>query len=573
MSERGVKVRIGLTAVVLLLAVIGLGVRLAFLHILTGEDVRERIGKNRRVEATIEAPRGKIFDCNEEENILALNLVMKNVCADPSVIAAAGEDMDEMVSKLAPKLALESEDLRRKLSREGSQFVYLRRFMPAEEAEKIKAFGYKGVFLEETRMRYYPQGPFLCHVLGFVNHEGNGSAGIEQRMERYLKGSPGYLATGVDARRRELYLKREQFVKPVEGGNVTLTIDQNVQYMVEKAIDETMAEHSAKGAWIVVQRVKTGEILAMASRPGYDLNDFRHSSGDERLNRALGFVYEPGSTFKALTIAAAVNEGLVTSETVFDCEKGTWFFKGKPLRDYHPYDKLTVADGVKKSSNILTAKIAVSLGEERLYSYLRAFRIGRTMGIDLPGEEAGILHPASKWSGISITRIPIGQGVAVTALQMLGLYGTIANDGYMMRPHIIKRVDGPDGEVVYEGRPEVIGRPIKSSTASTMREMLARVTEEGGTGRRASVEGFSVAGKTGTAQKPVNGGYSSSEHIASFVGFLPAEDPEVVMIVAVDDPQPIHTGGRVAAPAFGKVASELVRYLHVEPVEQKIARR
>jgi len=569
MSERSVRLRVGLTAAGLLLAVIGLGVRLAFLHLLTAQDVREQIDRNRRIESELAAPRGKIYDRHEEQNILALNLVVKDVCADPVLLNTEQGDPSHIAQMLAPELEVAPEELSSKLSNTGRRFVYLRRFMPEERADKIRSMGLKGIFFQEERVRYYPQGSFMCHVLGFVNHEGDGSAGIELGMERFLKGSPGYLATEVDARRRELYLQREQFVKPVEGGNVTLTIDQNIQYMVEKAMDETVEEYNAKGAWMVVQDVKTGEIMAMVSRPAYDLNEFRYSSADQRLNRAIGYVYEPGSTFKALAISAAINEGIVSPDTVFDCENGLWVFKKKPLRDYHAYDKLTVADGVKKSSNILTAKIAVSLGERKFYDYLRAFRVGRQTGIDLPGEEAGIMHSVEKWSGISITRIPIGQGVSVTAMQMLGIYCTIANDGYMMKPHIIKRVERSDGSLIYESRPEVIARPIRTDTARTMRAMLARVTEEGGTGRRASIEGFSVAGKTGTAQKPVAGGYSDTAHVASFVGFLPAENPEVAMIVVVDEPQPIRTGGRVAAPAFAKVAGQLVRYLDLQPSEQE----
>lgn len=573
MSESGVKLRIGLTAAFLLLAATGLGSRLAFLHLVTEDTVREQIDRNRKVESTLVAPRGKIFDCNNERNILALNLVMKDVCADPSVVAKAEGGAESISSSLAEKLELPAPVLAEKLGRSDTRFVYLRRYMPEEKAKAIDDLGYKGIFLEERRVRYYPQGQFMCHVLGFVNHEGYGSAGIEQNMEKFLKGSPGYIATGVDARRHELYLKREQFIRPVEGGNVTLTIDQNIQYMVEKTLDETVAEYNAKGAWIIVQRVRTGEILAMASRPGYDLNEFRLSSESDRLNRAVGYVYEPGSTFKALTIGAAINEGVVTKDTVFDCENGSWIYKNRPLRDYHPYGKLSVEDGLKKSSNILTAKVALSLGEEKLYDYLRAFRIGRASGLDLPGEENGILHPVSKWSAISATRIAIGQGVAVTALQMLGVYCTIANDGYMMKPYVVKQIESSDGSVVYTGAPEVVGHPITSKTAATMSAMLARVTEAGGTGRRAAVEGFSVAGKTGSAQKPVAGGYSDSQHIASFVGFLPAENPEIAMIVVVDDPQPIHTGGIVAGPAFGTIAGQVVRYLGVEPSVQTIAKR
>lgn len=573
MSERGVKSRIFILAACLMLAVTGLGVRLAFLHLVTADEVRLLIEKNRRIETPLSAPRGKIFDRSRESNILALNLVMKDICADPSVIARDGGSVADICRELSPVLGLPVEMIEPRLSRLDSQFTYLRRFMPEENAARVSELGIKGIFLQDNRVRYYPQGAFMCHVLGFVNHEGYGSAGVEQCMEKFLRGSPGYIATGVDARRKELYMKREEFVQPVEGGNVTLTVDQNVQYMVEKVLDDTVAEHNARGAWVIVQKVRTGEILAMASRPGYDLNDFRSSTEQQRLNRAIGYVYEPGSTFKAIAISAAINEKIITPDTVFDCENGAWIFKRKPLRDYHPYGRLTVAEGIKKSSNILTAKVAVSLGEDKLYDYLRAFRIGKSLGFDLPGEETGILAPVSRWSGISVTRIPIGQGVAVTALQMLSVFCTIANEGYMMRPFIIKQVESADGTVVYSSRPEVIARPITSETAAVMRSMLSHVTEEGGTGKRAAVEGVAIAGKTGSAQKPVGGGYSDTAHIASFVGFFPAESPEIAMIVVVDEPQPLHTGGVVAAPAFGKITGQLVRYLDAVSTDTLIARR
>jgi len=311
--------------------------------------------------------------------------------------------------------------------------------------------------------------------------------------------------------------------------------------------------------------VKTGEILAMVSRPAFDLNRFYDTDTDVRLNRAVGANYEPGSTMKAAAFAAAFNEGIVSPDTVFDCENGGWYYKGKLLRDSHPYGMLTVADGLKKSSNILTAKLALMLGNDRLYQYLRAFGFGEVTGIDLPGEEAGIFHPPSQWYGISPTRIPIGQGIAATGLQILGLYCTIANDGYRMRPYVVRRVTDSEGQVVYEGKPEVVAQVIRPETAALMRELLATVAEEGGTGRRAQIDGgVRVAGKTGTAQKPVAGGYSPTDYVASFVGFLPVEDPEIGIIVVVDNPKPLYYGGTVAAPAFGKIAGELSRYLGIQ---------
>jgi cell division protein FtsI (penicillin-binding protein 3) len=418
--------------------------------------------------------------------------------------------------------------------------------------------------------RSYPQGNSLCHILGFVNHDGIGSGGIEQCMEKYLKGTPGLLESRLDGRRREMLDRRIQEIQPRDGADVVLTIDQNLQYMLEQSLDAAMERHRAKAAMAIIQRIRTGEILAMANRPGFDPNDFRSAQDVQKLNRAIGFVYEPGSTFKVAVIAAALNEGIVKPDTMFNTENGRWLYQKKVLRDYHSYGQLNVADIVRKSSNIGAAKIAIMLGDERMDRYLRGFNIGSRLGIDLPGEEAGILAPASKWSAISSSRIAIGQGVALTALQMLGVMCGIANDGVIMRPYVVKEVVAADGTVLVRREPQALGRCIRSDTAAVMRGILARVTEEGGTGTKAAVEGFRVAGKTGTAQKPVRGHYSETDYMASFVGFLPAEDPELGLIVVVDEPQPLHTGGMVSAPVFGEVAEQAVRYLGILPPDRMI---
>jgi len=564
MNNRQMALRFVMSAVFFMLAMVGLGSRLAFLHLGPHSVLRQNIERTRQFEKEISVRRGNICDRGGRYNILALDLAVKDVCADPMVVVDSNAVL-EVASRLSEKLELPVDEVAVKLNRPKRRYARIKRFVPEEIASEIRTAKLPGVFFRDANVRYYPHRAFMCHVLGFVNYEGVGSAGIEQRMNSYLKGCPGVLEGHVNAKRQELYLQRERYVPGLEGSDVQLTLDQNVQHIVEKVLADVMDEHHAKGAWCIVQRVRTGEIMAMASLPGYDLNEFGSSSSDVRLNRSIGYVYEPGSTMKAACFAAALNEGIITPDTVLSCEHGMWYHKGRPLRDYHPYGDLTVADGLKKSSNILTAKVALMLGNDRLYRYMRAFGIGSALGVDLPGEEQGIFHHPTKWSGISPTRIPIGQGVAVTALQMLGVYCTIANDGFLMRPHVIKRVTGSDGNVIYDAEPQVLGRAIRPEVAATMRKLLARVTEDGGTGKRAQVEGFSVAGKTGTAQKPIPGGYSDTAHVASFVGFLPAHNPELGIIVVVDEPQPIHTGGRVAAPAFGTIAAEVARCLEIRP--------
>lgn len=564
MTEQNIKWRFSVSLAVLVLALMGLGARLAFLHLGIEDKRCERDEKSRSLEKQIHPGRGVICDCKGDGNILAINLFVKDVCADPSVISKSNM-IAKVASLLSEKLDMPVDEVAERLNKPERRFTYVKRLVRQEKVAELEKRKIPGVFFQDTTARYYPHGKFMCHILGFVNSDGLGSAGIEQVMDKYLRGSPGSIETRVDALRQELYDQRSRYIPALEGASVVLTIDQNLQYMVEKALDEAMVQHHAKGAWAIVERVRTGEVLAMASRPGYDLNEFSTADDHVRLNRAIGTVYEPGSTFKPVVISAALNEGTVRADTVFNCENGAWMYKGKILRDYHPYGPLTVADGVKKSSNILTAKVALTLGDKRVRQYMCAFGFGNKAGLELPGEECGILRQLSGWSGISSSRMAIGQGVSVTALQMVNMVSAIANEGRLMKPYVVSRVLRSNGTVLINTKPEVLAQPISPETAAIMRKMLMRVTEEGGTGTRAQVEGYEVAGKTGTAQKPVNGGYSSTAYTASFVGFLPAENPEIAIVVVVDEPQPIHLGGVVAAPIFGKIANQAVRYLDILP--------
>jgi len=562
MTDQHTKGRFAFSIIVLMAAMTGLGMRLAFLHLGLEDKKREGVENSRRLEKKIHPGRGVICDRKGEGNILAINLFVKDVCADPSIVVKSNMTA-KVAALLAGGLDIPVDEVAVRLNQPDKRFVYVKRMVRQEVAAEIEKQKPVGVFFQDTTARQYPHGNFMCHVLGFVNHEGVGGAGVELSLDKYLRGSPGCIETRVDALRQELYAQRSRYIPALEGANVILTLDQNVQYIVEKALDEVMVAHHAKGAWAIVEKVKTGEILAMASRPAYDLNEFSGAGDNAKLNRTMGMVYEPGSTFKPIVTAAALNEGLITPETVFNCENGAWKYCNRLLRDYHPYGNLTVADGIKKSSNILHAKVALLLGEKRFYQYLRAFGMGQRTGLDLPGEEVGILHPLSKWYGISITRIPIGQGISTTAMQMVNMISAIANDGCLMKPYIVRQVVKSDGSILFSNKPEVVSHPIRPETAAIMRKMLLGVTEDGGTGTKARVEGYEVAGKTGTAQKQVDGRYSSTAYTASFLGFLPVENPEIAIIVVVDEPQPVHLGGTVAAPVFGKIANQVARYLDI----------
>lgn len=562
MTERSHDWRIAFVTVALTAAWLGLAARLAHLHLGPNDRLRARVEEIRKVEEEILVGRGRVLDCHG--NILALDLPVQNVCADPQTILQKGY-LRFVGAQLARLLQLDPAMVFARLNRPDRRFEYIKKFVPEETVDQIRRMQLKGVFFEDASARFYPKNAMFCHVLGFSNLEGIGSAGVEQRMDQYLRGRPGLRISEKDGRKVEMYSRRSLEIAPQEGADVYLTLDQNLQYLVEQALDSAVVEHHAKGAWAIVERVRTGEILAMASRPAYDLNGYRAARTEDMLNRTIGYVYEPGSTFKVAVIAAALNERTVTPDDVYDCENGAWFYQGRILRDYHPYGRLNVADVLKKSSNIGAAKVALTLGERRLEQYLRAFGIGRPTGVELPGEEAGILHDRTKWSAISISRIPMGQGVGVTSLQMLNMLCAIVNDGFLMKPSVIQRVVDAQGRTVREFSPEVLGRPIGEDTSRLMRRLLARVTEEGGTGTKARVEGYDVGGKTGTAQKAVAGGYSDSANVASFMGFLPAANPEIAIVVVVDEPQPLHTGGVVAAPVFQEIASQAVRYLDIPP--------
>lgn len=547
---------------------LGLGARLTFLHAGPHEASLAMLEKTRHWKQTLHVERGKIFDREGESNILALDLPVQDVCANPEAILSSGLVVN-VATELSGLLNVPADELAVKINRPGRRYSCLVPALQSEDAARVRERNLPGIFFEERIVRYYPHHQFLCHVLGFVNHEGIGSAGIELRMDKFMRGSPGWVESEKNALRQPLYWKRANAVQPLAGASVQLTINQYIQHITEKALDHLGDGHEDplrwKGAWAIVQDVRTGEILAMASRPAYDLNNFRNATDLQKLNSAVGYVYEPGSTLKAIAFAAALEERVVSPETVFDCENGSWFHRGKILRDYKPAGRLTVADGLKKSSNILTAKMALKLGDARLYDYMRAFGLGQKAGIDLPGEEGGILRPLAEWTPISSSRVSIGQGVAVTAVQMAGVFSAIANGGVLMRPYVVRKVVAADGTVLHERRPEEMGRPITPETAKLMCRLLARVTDLDGTGKRARVEGYTVAGKTGTAQKAVPGGYSSTDHIASFVGFLPAEAPRISIVVVVDEPQPVRTGGMVAAPVFRAIATETARYLDLPP--------
>ncbi len=345
------------------------------------------------------------------------------------------------------------------------------------------------------------------------------------------------------------------------GSEIELTLDDSIQHVVEQALDAAMTNYHPEAAWAIVEKVSTGEILAMASRSGKGGNEAGVSLQSAGSDLAVGAIFEPGSIFTVGVVAAAINEGLITTNSLFDCENGEWSYEGNPLKDFHPYGTLDVTGILRKSSGIGTAKIAVMLGEERLHRYLTDFGFGKSTGVETTGENPGLLRPVSKWGKVDVARVAMGHTLTVTALQMLNMICGIGNDGSLMKPHLVKKVVGKDGEILLENRPEVVAQPISVSTAKLMRNMLVEVTREGGTGTRAAVKDYTVAGKTGTAEKIKDGRYVANEKVASFMGILPAERPEIGIIVVLDNPQPMCTGSMSAAPVFAQIAESVMHHL------------
>jgi cell division protein FtsI (penicillin-binding protein 3) len=557
--------RLLIVAVLLVFVWAGLAARLFYLHVGENQHLRSRVENLRKRTQEILVGRGRILDRNQK--IMAIDLEMKHVVADPKVIVESGHSAFIM-RQLARMLELEPAFIQsRIIERPERRHEQLKQFVDVDFADRIRSMGMTGVNFEDASARSYPRDALAGHVIGFSNLEGFGGAGIELRFDRYLRGVPGVRQIEIDGKRREVYLRRGVDIKPQAGADVVLTIDQHIQHFVDRALDKAMVEHSALGAWAIVQHVRTGEILAMSSRPLFNPNKYRTATDEEKLNRAIGYVYEPGSTFKVAVIAAALNEGLIDPDDMIDCENGSWFHNGRPLRDFHPYGMLTIADAFKKSSNIAAAKIALQMGDQKLYQYLRDFGVGSKTGLELPGEEAGILYSPKSWSKLSVSRIAMGHEVATTALHLVNMLSAIGNNGFLMKPRIVSRVVNTRGDVILETKEEVLSRPIRGDTAALMCRLLARITEKGGTGVRAAVDGFTVAGKTGTSEKVLpGGGYSKTENISSYMGLIPAEAPELAIIVVVDTPKPERTGGKVAAPVFSEIASQAVKYLDIAPV-------
>ena len=512
----------------------------------------------------LEPKRGTIYDRNLRP--LALNVAAYSVYAEPKRMSR--KEKEEVIGKLARPLGLSPQALADRLKKD-KYFVWLARKLPSKEADDIKKLGLRGIgFIKESR-RHYPNQSLAAHLLGFAGIDNAGLEGLELKLDSYLKGESGFVTILRDAKLRELLIEKD-FVAPKDGFDVVLTIDETIQYLAERALDKAFEYHHAKGASLIVLNPKTGEILAIANRPTYDLNRPASFSQDSRRNRAIADMYEPGSVFKIVTAAAALEENAFKEQDKFFCENGSYQVANHILHDHQKHGILSFSEVFEQSSNIGVTKIAQRLGPDIIYKYAKSFRFGQPTGIEMPGEASGILKSPSAWSKTSIGAVPIGQEVTVTALQLACAIATVANKGVYMKPFVIKYIQDKKGEVIKEFSPQTVAQVISTETADRVKQILANAVERG-TGKLAKIKDKTSGGKTGTAQKVIQGAYSHNKFYASFIGFAPVEDPQIAMVVVFDEPHPSYYGGTVAAPVFKEVAQDALKYLDV--TSQDMARQ
>ncbi len=596
-------------AVLLCVAFGGLAYRLVDLQVLRHEELSLKAQQNTEREFLLQPRRGDIFDI--KGNLLATSTFVKMVCADPTLL---GTNQAEVAHCLAPLLELNEARLAESLKPRVRQnakgqavtnlCVILKRKVPVDTWEKVHSamvhltFGVdektlnraerafyqnlrlKAIYARDDQLRKYPNQALAAHVLGYATPEEReindtpvseicGRDGIEHYLDAKLRGVAGWRLTETDRQKRELVTLREQDVEPRNGLNVVLTIDSVIQHILESALAEAVEKHSPVSASGLVIRPRTGEILALATLPNFDPNNPGNVPPEARRNRVITDIAEPGSTFKIVVVAGALNEGTVRLSDLFDCEQGHFFYAGRTLKDHESYGVLSVEKIITHSSNIGAAKIGIKLGEKRLYDYICDFGFGSTTGVPLPGEVSAhaFVPSPKKWSKVSIAQIPMGQGICVTRLQMTLAMCAIANKGWLMRPMLVDRLEDSDHNVVAQYSPQRAHQVISESAAKLMVQALKTVVGPDGTAPKAALEHYTVAGKTGTAQKAENGVYVRDKYFSSFMGFFPADNPELCISVMLDEPdrKKGYYGGQIAAPIFKQIAERAANYLNIRP--------
>lgn len=570
--------RIGYVALVMIGILVILVFRYAYLQIVQGDALAQRMRDQSGYEFRIQSLRGAILDRSGKE--LAVSSMTKSLFVDPNHVYDT-HTPEEIASDIAPLIGLTEQDILDDIAR-GGGFVWVKRRLEHTEYEAVRAVirekGYSDCLgFQNEAKRYYPNDALAANVIGFVGTDDEGLDGVEQALDPLLKGEVREERLTVDGQRRPI-LDSIFAGRRVYGSDycktVSLTIDSTIQFMVEQELDRAMAENNPDSITAIVMDPKTGEILAMASRPSYNPNRFWEYPQENWKNRAVSFIYEPGSTFKAVIAGAALQESIVTPNQVF-FDPGYVMVSGRRIQNWsnESYGAVTFTDIVKKSLNTGFAQVGLSLGAEKMMHYTRVFGFGERTGIDLPGEEEGILFNADDMRDSDIATTAIGQSIAVTPLQLVTAMAAIANGGTLMHPYIVREIRNPDSSIYEERAPREIRRVLEPTVDRTLIGLLEQVVASGG-GKKAGVKGYRIAGKTGTAQKirRETAGYLEGRYIASFCGFAPVEDPIFTVLVMIDDPRGgDFYGGQIAAPVASRIFTQLLRYAHVEPSSNTFA--
>lgn len=556
--QRKMNRRLGIVVAGFMLIFCGLATMAVYLQVLRGPWLSS-VAKKRYLRSIVVRPqRGRILDANGEE--MALTLDGYAVGAHPHDI----KNVELVARKLAKTLALDSDALSRRLH-QNKKFVWVKHQVAPDRAQAVRGLNQKGVVVKPEPIRSYPNRNLASQVVGFVGVDEQGLEGVEFYYNTYLAGRTDRSTIFIDAKGRRFGEDKPRELQP-SGQCVVLTIDKKIQYFTENALEEAVTAYGAKSGIAVVMKPPTGAILAIAHYPFFNPNRVEGVSQEIRRNRALTDPFEPGSTLKIFTAAAALEARAGSANTIFFCENGKYRLGRNTIHDTHPHGWLSLQQIVKFSSNIGAVKLLEAMRPKPLYQTLRRFGFGEKTGIDLPGETTGRLRPHRLWRRIDAANIAFGQGISVSAIQLVTATAAIANGGLMMKPHVVKALTDAEGNIVKNFEPKVVRRAVSAETARTMKRILATVITEGGTGVRAALEGYAVAGKTGTAQKiGPDGRYSRKKFVSSFVGFAPLKNPQVAILVVVDEPRKRYYGGTVAAPGFRKIALKTLNYLNVAP--------
>ena len=556
-SKKWLKIRMGIILTMFLVLFIALISRAFQLQVLSGKKVKTLAQRQHTTVLQLPPERGVIYDRNGEK--LAVSIMANSVCADPSKIA----DPAKASGQVAEILNLDSQAVFKKISTPKS-FCWLARKISPEQAVSVENADIEGIFLVKEPKRFYPNGELAAHLVGFVGTDANGLEGLESKYDESLKGKPEKLAWARDAKGKKLFLRVEKSeTKKDENVNLVLTIDNRIQYLVETHLKEAVLSKGAKGGLAIVMDPKTGEILAMANEMGFNPNNIEGLTPEKWRNRAITDYFDPGSTFKPFLVAGALEEKIIKESDKFFCENGNYKVANRVIHEANKkrHGVLSVPDILKYSSNIGAAKIAQKMGKEKFYDYIERFGFGAKTGIDLPGESAGLVRPVKNWVPVDTAMIGFGQGVSVTAIQLIAAVSAVANNGVLMKPYIVRGFADKDNRLIKLYTPTIVRKVISPDVAKRLTNMLTEVVSApDGTGKNARIVNVAVAGKTGTSQKFdfTRGVYSSERVRTSFMGFFPADNPQVAILVILDEPQRDKWGGVAAAPVFKNIGEQIL---------------